>query len=185
MKQVYANLTHTPGLQKSGYCRVVFTARDWVQDPIYSDFMTGKVITKINIRTGGFWMQAAFAPESFSFSQNPKTSNSGEYYEIKASGLLNTYNYAVRNVLETLRNHELIVILYDKYGRRTLLGNDEKGMTLSVQHGNTDSRDGKEYLQLELTGQSEKLAPFYNPDNSPDLPENYLIDSSGNYLLVE
>lgn len=185
MKSAYSDIKNLPSNQVAGICNIVITPREWLQvDPVV-DYDTGKVLTTPILKTNRFWMLLNLAPRSYDYTEAPKVNKSGDYYEIAASGAINTYNYSLRLVLQTLRNSEFVAIVRDRNKRRRIVGNTVAALKLKTAYRQKNSPSGDENLEITLSMDAEDPAPFYNPDNTPEILGNFLIDADGNYLLVQ
>lgn len=184
MKSVYSDIKNISGEHIAGIVDIMITPREWLAaDPVI-DFETGKVLQALSLKTNKFFLLLQLANASYSYEEKPKASKSGDYYEISASADLNTFNYSIQQALETLRYSECIAVIRDRNKRRKLIGMGYSAMKLSVTHSHKNAPSSEEKVTLDLVYESEGLPPFYNPDNTPDILGNYLIDSNGNYLLV-
>lgn len=183
MKQVYANLSYLKQMHSAGLCGIQITPREWlVQDPVI-DFESGRVLQAPALKSDKYWLYLQLTPPSYNYEENPKASKSGDYYEVSASGLLNSFNYQFQQILGTLRMHELVTVLTDRNQRRKIIGNSENAMKLAVTHTH-NNKPGEEKLSLDFACQCEALPPYYNPDNTPDTIGNFLINSNGDFLLI-
>lgn len=185
MKQVYSDLKYQQDIHTAGIWKMQITPREWLASDPVIDFETGIVLQAVALKANKFWLAVELTPRSYDYQETPKNVKSGDYYEISATGLLNTFNSALQQVLETIRYSELVAVITDRNKRRKLIGNTTAGMKLSITHNHKNAPAGLETLQLSLSAQLEDLPPYYNPDNTPDILGNFLIDSNGNYLLVE
>lgn len=185
MKQVYSDLKYLQTIHAAGICKMQITPREWLASDPVVDFETGEVLQAVSLKANKFWLAVELTPPSYDYNETLKNAKSGDYYEISASGLLNTFNSALQQVFETIRYSELVAIIYDRNKRRKLVGNSGAGMRLALVHTHTNTPAGVESLAVTLAAEFEDLPPFYNPDNTPDILGNFLIDANGNYLLVE
>lgn len=184
MKSVYSDLIYQKDIHSAGIWKMQITPREWLSaDPVI-DFETGVVLNAVTLLPNKFWLQLQLTPRSYDYQEIPKTTKSGDYYEVSAVGLLNTFNSQLQQVLETIRYSEVVAVVYDRNKRRKLAGTSSAGMKLSVTHFHKNAPVAVQQLQISLASQSEYLPPFYNPDNTPDILGNFLIDANGNYLLV-
>lgn len=183
MKQVYGDIAYLQEQHSAGLISLQVTPREWLaQDPVI-DYDTGKVLQAIQLAAGKFWLSMQLVPAGYTFEETPKTAKGGDYYEISAGGLLNTFNYEFQQVLETIKRSELVCVITDRNKRRKLIGDTQTGMRLSVSHTHKNN-PGEEKIMLDLNYQCEDLPPYYNPDNTPDGIGNFLINSNGNFLLI-
>lgn len=184
MKQVYADLEYKQQLHIAGLCSMQITPREWLAaDPVI-DFETGRVLQAITLKDDKFWLSLQLTQGSYNYQESPKSSKSGDYYEVSAGGLLNTCNYAVQQILESLRRSELVVTLTDRNQRRKIIGDTNGAMKLAITHTHKNN-PGEERLTLDLAYQCDDAPPYYNPDNTPDVVGNFLINVNGDFLLVE
>lgn len=184
MKPEYSDIQYNKGPYAAGICSVMITPREWLQNDPVIDFATGRVLIVPTLKSNKFWMQLGFTPKSYFYDEPGKSAKSGPYYEIIVSGLLNDYNYSLQQVLQTLLYHEFVVVLRDRNHRRKIVGNTSAGMKLAKNYTQKNSPSGQ-ITEIILTMESEDPAPFYNPDNTPEILGNFLIDANGNYLLVQ
>lgn len=158
--------------------------REWLNTDPVIDFETGRVMQALELKSGKYWLSLQLTQGSYYFSAVPKTSKSGDYYEVSAGGLLNSCNYAIQQILETVRRSELIVTTDDKNLRRKIIGDTQTAMKLAITH-TIDNKTREEKLSLDLAFECKGLPPYYNPDNTPDAVGNFLVDYNGNFLLIE
>lgn len=184
MKSVYSDLKNITGGHSAGIVDVMITPREWLATEPVVDFETGKILQALSLKTNKFFLLLQLAPYSYNYEAKPKASKSGDYYEVNASGDLNTFNYSLRQVVETLRYSECVAIVRDRNKRRILIGNGEDAMKISIFHSIKNGNSAEEKTTIDFSFECDEAPPFYNPDNTPDILGNYLIDSDGNYLLV-
>jgi hypothetical protein len=184
MKPAYSDLIYQKVIHSAGLWKMVIIPREWILDDLLIDFETGRVMDIPAIDGTKFWLQLECTDLSYEYAENPKKTKSGDYYEVNISGSLNTFDFGLQRVLETVRMSELVVIMTDRNKRRKIIGSRENGMALKITHVVKNASHSQEELQLDLTGMFEELPPFYNPDNAPETGGNFLIDSDGNYLFV-
>lgn len=184
MKQTYGDINYLQQQHVAGLCNMQVTPREWLQSDPIIDFATGKVLITPTLKAGRFWLQMQMVPQSYNYDVQTKDSKAGTYKEIKAGGTLNVFNYRLQQILETIEKSDLVTVIDDRKGRKRIIGNTTSAMKLSyeISHKNNP---GMEKISLQLTYTSEIVPPYYNPDAVPDLDQNFLIDSDGNFLLVE
>ena len=184
MKQVYADLAYQQQLHIAGLCSMQIAPRQWLASDPVIDFETGRVLNAIELQSDKFWLSLQLTQGSYNYSAVPKTSKSGDYYEVSAGGLLNTSNYQVQQILESIRRSELVVTTNDRNQRRKIIGDSKSAMKLTITH-TIKNNPGEEKVLLDLFYQTDDAPPYYNPDNTPDAVGNFLINANGDFLLVE
>jgi hypothetical protein len=185
MKQVYSDIKYQKQIHSAGLWYLQITPREWLaKDPVV-DFETGRVLEALQVINDKFFLSLELTPPSYDYKSIPKATKSGNIYNISLSGLLNTFNYSLQQVLESIKYSELVVVLTDRNKRRKVIGDTQSGMELSITHTHKNAPRGEEQIQLDFTYTSNNQPPYYNPDNTPETTGNFLIDSNGNYLLVE
>jgi len=184
MKTVYADIAPATGLHNGGICSVYVIPREWLDaDPVI-DFETGRVLTALPLKPGRFWIRLDLVEETYKFNETPESSKSGPYTKTALAGNLNYYNYMLRQQLETLRRSQPVVMLTDLNQRRRLAGDTETGMIFSYAY-DLNNNPGEEKVSVNMMMETEDPAPYYNPDNAPEIIYNFLENLDGNFLLVE
>jgi hypothetical protein len=189
MNPVYNSLFNKKGVHTGGLCSLYVVPKNWLLNDTNIDFTSGEILTPVTLQAGRNWMVFEIVPANFSFTEIPKDTKSGEYYETTISGSLNNYNQAIQQVVESLRFPEqLVCIVKDRQDRPKLIGNINFGMRLTATHSNTNN-PGKETLDLLLTYTSETLAPYYNIGEGDFSITNYEVifpvTPAGDYLLID
>lgn len=184
MKSIYADIAPIDGSHNGGICSVYVIPREWLAaDPVI-DFETGRVLTAAQLKDNMFWIRMDMLQPTYLFKETPKSNKSGDYTESTLTGDLNWYNYLVRQQLETLRRSQPVILLTDMNQRRRLIGDTETGMIFSYAYS-LNNNPGEEKVSLNMIMETEDPAPFYNPDNEPEIIYNFLENLDGNFLLVE
>lgn len=184
MKLVYADFQPAPGVHVAGICSVYIAPRQWLAANPAIDFTTGKVLNAVALLSNKFWIRMDLIEDSYLFDEDPKDSKSGDYKETTLTGTLNYYGYDLQQILETLRRSQLVVLLTDMNKRRRLAGDADNAMRFTYKH--TQKNDPRQdIITINMIMQTEDPAPFYNPDNEPEIIYNLLENIDGNFLLVE
>jgi len=181
MNLSFTDIRPATGEHVAGICSLYVVPRQWINTDPVIDFETGKVLTAVDLKENTFWIRIDLLQPSYEFTETPKDSKSGDYKEIALTGTLNFYNYILQQQLETLRRCQLVVLLTDMNKRRRLIGDSSAGMLFKYAH----SVHKEEAVQINMMMESEDPAPFYNPDNEPEIIYNLLENVDGNFLLVE
>lgn len=148
------------GVLKSGIVTLQVAPREWIDTVIEVDFDSGKIKTAVSFITGKDWLTLAFASKSYDYNDTPKSNKSGAYREITAAGILNNYDADVQQVIDTLRYHELVVMLMDKNKRIRLIGNTEAGMAFSAGDIIKNAAN-QDTVSVSLIMECEDHPPFY------------------------
>lgn len=185
MKLIYGDIKPISGLHIAGICSVYVAPREWLAADPLADFDSGRILSAVQLKDNKFWIKIDLLQPTYDFEETPKTSKSGDYIETNLTGTLNYYNYELRQMLETLRRHDLVTMIQDQNKRRRFIGDTSTGMILSYSYKLKNGKDREESIQINLNAQTEDPAPFYNPDNEPEFNYNLLQDIDGNFLLVE
>jgi hypothetical protein len=184
MKSIYADIAPATGPHNGSICSVYVIPREWLAaDPVI-DFETGRVLIAAELKENKFWIRMDLLQQTYDFEETPKSNKSGDYKESALSGELNLYNYMIRQQLETLRRSQPVVLLTDMNKRRRLIGDTETGMIFSYNYS-LKNNPGEEKITINMIMESEDPAPYYNPDNEPEIIYNFLENLDGNFLLVE
>ncbi len=185
MKLVYSDIAPAHGPHIAGICSVFVAPRQWLASNPLIDFETGKVLASVELQDNKFWIKIDLLPQTYLFDENHKDSKSGDFKETTLSGTLNFYNYNLQQQLETLRRCQLVVLLTDMNKRRRLIGGMETGMLFKYSHKVNNKNGREEDVQVDMIMDSEDPAPFYNPDDEPEIIYNLLQNIDGNFLLIE
>lgn len=161
MKPAYANLSLATGVRHAGICTIKIVPREWiVADPVV-DFNTGKVLTALQLLNGHTWLTLEFAPTTYEYEEKPKSNKSGSYYEVTLSGIINKYTWDVHQVVETLRYHECVAQITDRYKKTKLVGDKESGLIVTVGNNVKNTQGGQQQVQIQLAMECEGLPPYY------------------------
>jgi|SRR6185437_1803712 len=183
MKQVYADLAYLQEPHSAGLCSLQVTPREWLASDPVIDFESGRVMQTIPLQAGKFWLGMQLTQGSYYYLETPKNDKAGDSYVVTAGGLLNTFNYQFQQVLETMKQSELVAVLTDRNKRKKIIGDTAGGLKMVVTHSHKNN-PGEEKLSIDFTYQCEGLPPYYNPDNTPDGIGNFLINANGDFLLI-
>lgn len=184
MKTVYSDIKPAEGQHVAGICSLYVVPREWLAEDPLIDFESGRVLNAVALKDNKFWIRLDLIQPTYNFEELPKSNKSGDYKESSLTGELNFYNYFLLQQLETLRRSQPVVLLTDMNKRRRLIGDTQAGMILNYSH--TIKNDPpEEKVTINMIMESEDPAPYYNPDNEPEINYNLLEDMDGNFLLVE
>lgn len=162
MLNSYANLKFTEGPYAAGTCFIKAVPREWLLYPIAADFNTGKIIDEILLQPGREFIKLELVPDSYEFDEKPKSNKGGNYFVVTVQGTLNNLTPELLLTLETLRNHELVVILKDRRQRWRVTGDQDAGMTLQFSNKEDSTRQGGlQTVAIDLSMDAEKAALFY------------------------
>lgn len=158
MKQAYTHLALKAGATKKGIVLVKILPKEWLEEDVVIDFATGNITTALNIIAGRDFIELQFAPNTYNLAEKPKANKSGSYYECTVSGTLNNLDATNRQVMESIRHHEYIVLAQDKSGDIKLFGNKTNGMVLTIDNKTNNS---SQLIDVMLAMECENTAPFY------------------------
>lgn len=161
MKPIYASIQASTGQLMPGICSIKIIPREWVADALIVDFATNTILVEPVLADGRNWIDLFLVEPTFAYSEKPKTSKGGSYYELSISGALNNMDAAILQTLETLRYHEFICIVKDKQERNKIAGDTEAGLSLQITHGESNDQGGVQTIGIELFMLSEAASPFY------------------------
>lgn len=161
MKPVYESLPIKEGLHNGGICAIEIIPTEWLPANPVMDFNTGKIISVINPTNP--WLLLSFIPRSYEYTETPKQSSSGTYYEITATGVLNNIDAAMRQRLETLQYHQHIIQLKDRAGNIKLIGTKDRGADVQITYNYSNTSGGMQTATFSLYFESEQSPPYYEP----------------------
>lgn len=133
MKQVYTNIIAKKGSITNGLCKLKVVPKEWIDGSITPSYSTGTV-TNVNLIAGRDWINIECTPNSYDFIEEEKENAAGKYFEITLSGTINITDISTRQILETLRNHELVSISTFKNNTQKITGTEEFGLKLLIQN---------------------------------------------------
>lgn len=161
MKPVYNNIQPVTGHLETGICVAKIIPREWLALPLAVEFTSNTILTEPVLLDGKTWLSLEFVQPTYDYSEKPKTSNGGTYYEILLTGSINNIDASLLQTLETLRYHEHIAIVKDRKGRERIIGDPDSGMTLQVTNRTTNDNGGNITITIELSYLSDAAPPFY------------------------
>jgi hypothetical protein len=162
MKKVYDSLRPAEGVHNGGVIKIEVVPKEWLSNEIEIDFNTGTVNQEIGLITGKSLLTLQLIEDSYEFEERPKSGSAGTFFEISISGLLNTVTAEVLQQLESLRQHELVVICTDRDKLKRIVGTKESAMIFQFGNSNRNNSAGKKEVQISMFYQSERTAPFYS-----------------------
>ena len=161
MKPVYSNIAIKTGVLNPGHYKVQLVPREWLAtDPVVA-FNTGTVLLPVTLLPGRQLLELEFTPESYDYDDKPKSNRGGPYHETTFTGLLNNLDVATLQVLNTMEYHQVVAILHDRQKRQRICGNSDAGMIFTFGQKIATSSNGTEIIQVSLSMESERPAPFY------------------------
>jgi len=163
MKPVYSNIEATQGLYAAGFCKIKLAAKEWISSVISPDFNTGKLTVPVTFFDGFNWLEFSAVPDTIEFSEKPKNNRGGSYYEVSLEADLNNIPPELLPVLESLRYHELVALVYDKRRRYKIIGNHETGLLFNFYNKEDASKQGGvQTVKITMEMDSEFAAIFYD-----------------------
>ena len=155
MNNTYSSIELSTGFYIAGLYKVIIAPREWLTETIDRDFNTGKVIKPVTL------LALQFTPDTYEFSEKPKSGKQGPYFEVSIQGTANNISPKILQTLETYRYHEMIAILYDKKKRLKVVGNKENGLVFTFTNKESTTQGGLQLCEIDLNMLSEQAAPFY------------------------
>lgn len=159
MKSAYASIGLLPGARNTGSIGILLAPREWISSIADPNFSTG-IISSVQFHAGKEWIELEGIPESYQFEEKPKTNKSGDYFEISARAIINQLTPEIQKKLNTYLYSEFVAVLKNKSGYLKLIGNQEQGMILKMDHDQTNTQR----LSIELTIDQIDPAPYYQPN---------------------
>lgn len=161
MKPVYSNIDFTQGAHVGGITKIQVVPREWLNSGLVQDHNTGKILTAVDLLAGKAFIELNFTQDSYEFTEKPKASKPGDYFETNIAGLLNDLDPATYQVLETLRYSQFVVLATDRQQRMRICGNIDRGMSFSFGTKNANAQNGNLTVSVDLDMQTSTAAPFY------------------------
>jgi hypothetical protein len=161
MKPKYSDINLTTGIFSSGIYNIKAVPREWLNAPVLKDFNSNTVTAAITLIGGKTWFELELTPDSYEFDEKPKSNKGSDYFDISLQGNINNLTTDILLILETLRSHELVVILTDRQKRKRVAGNRDNGMILRFGINEKSDQGGNQVIALDLTMQNEFASPFY------------------------
>ena len=159
MKQVNADIKSKTGAHFKGITKIQVAAKEWVSNTIDIDFSTGKVITALTFVAGCGWEEIQFIPGSYNFEEKSKDTKNGSVYDITVTGIMNNNDAATQQLIESIRNHELIVLVTDKTQAIKLAGTLDRGM---IAKFSPKTNSNTEQIEFTAAVENEFLTPYYD-----------------------
>lgn len=158
----YNNLKPKSGKNPGGICSILIADIDWIQNKIKRDFSTGKILTPIQFYPGRDFIQVNFLEKTYNYTETPKETKSGSYFEILVAGTLDYMDAALQQQLESLRYKQVISVVQFMPGGEKIIGNKDFGLNLRFSHKNaTDNNGGLLSIPVEISGNTVDSPPFY------------------------
>jgi hypothetical protein len=161
MKPAYSSVALKEGPHKGGIISIQIAAKEWLDDDIVIDFLTGKVTSAVTFLSTHNWLTLTFTPNSYEYDEKPKSNKSGSYYEVSAAGIINYVDAALQQVLETLRYNQLVCLLTDRNQQLKLIGNKNFGMIFTIEQKNANNQSGVQQVPVSFYLETEDAPPFY------------------------
>ncbi len=163
MKNIYSDIKFTPGLYAAGIYSILIAPREWLLFPLQINFATGIVDHEVHLAPERKFLQLDLVPDSYVFEEKPKESRGGPYFQTQVQGNINNITPELYSSLSSITNHEVIAILYDKRGRKKIVGTHESALNVRFTNKEDSSRQGGiQIVSIDLSMDTENLAPFYD-----------------------
>lgn len=159
MKNTYSSIDSATGSHDGGLVSIKVAAIEWLSTKWQRDFATGTVLPP-SLLSGYEWIVIDLTQESYSYEETPQVSKAGGFFETVIAGLNNNLTPSVLLVLETLVNHQFVVIAKGCDGLERVCGNTDGGMRLTIGNTNKNETSGAKVLSLSLQYQHKKPNPF-------------------------
>lgn len=163
MKPIYNNVLVTTGRYTAGICKILIAPREWLVNTWIKDFSTNVIINTITLQEGRAWLELELVEDTYDFSEKPKESKAGPYFDMSLDGLINDLDEDTLQILNTYRYHEFVGIILDRKRRQIVSGNKDAGMILRMGRETQNKQGGTNEIPISLTIQNEELCPFYAP----------------------
>lgn len=159
----YKNIKPKSGKNPGGICSILIADINWIQDIIFPDLNSGQIITPVVFKQDKNFIQLNLLQKTYSYTETPKDTKSGTYYEVAITGTLDYMNAELQQQLENLRYKQLSTIVQFLPGTKKILGNKDFGLSLRFSNQNTtDNNGGLLSIPISITGNLASAPPFYN-----------------------
>lgn len=156
------NITSTLGNNKGGLIQLQLCPMEWLANAVLANPNTRIVSNPIALLAGKVMLTIKCQSETLEYTEKPKDSGAGSFFEQEIRGIINMDDQDKSLQLDTLRLHRLFVLVPDKNNLTRVIAG-EVGMTLRHEIVIDPEVSGKTYYSINLKGQLEHAAPFYDP----------------------
>lgn len=116
-----------PEVHPSGLCWIVFARHEDVELWPEVDPLTGLCNTPIKLYAGKTWYDCKVVDKGRIFTETPKVSNAGPYWEMQVSGYLGGNNTNQTLSASAMRYHQFVVMFKDRDGQIRFIGDADTG----------------------------------------------------------
>lgn len=132
------NIEYTDCLNMPGIRRLFYVFKDSVLFMAPPRHINQWRIANITLKLDKKWGRIYFLPENTSFDENPKVTEQGDIYTLLCSGLLLSTNELATTLLMALSRKELVLLIEDEKGNLRVLGNQNKGVKISISQSSSN-----------------------------------------------
>lgn len=156
------NITSTLGSNKGGLKHIQLCPMEWLANAVVVHPETRIVTNPIAMKPGKVMLTIKCQSETLEYTEKPKDSGAGSYYEQEIRGIVNLDDQDKNLQFDTLRLHRLFVLVPDKNNLTRVIAG-EVGMSMRIETIIDPEVSGKTYYNITMKGQLEHAAPFYQP----------------------
>ena len=149
-----------PDVQPGGYCWLVYTPFENIENWPAIDPASGLAISPITLKAGKTWYEAKVADKDRVFSESIKVSESGHFWEQQLTAYIGGNNSNQTLNSGTLPFHQYAVMFKDRDGQIRLLGNEDRGVDLFPDYTSGDI-DASRRWNFRFTWQHTNPAIIY------------------------
>jgi hypothetical protein len=156
------NIDYTDCLNMPGIRRLFYVFKDSVLFMAPPRHINQWRIATINLKPDKKWGRIYFLPENTSFDENPQVTEQGDIYSLACSGLLLSTNELATTLLMALTRKELVLLIEDEKGNLRVLGNQNKGVKISISQSSSNIAGDVFGYQFGINFLSDGPAYWFN-----------------------
>lgn len=169
-------------VRTGGICSLKFCKRSDVHTWPEINPATGVMGTALVLKQGGIFYYAELIDQARGFDEQQKDSPAGIFFDITATGSLRGSTASNILSLQSMLNHQWVVILADRNGVTRMMGNEDSGATLTYKY---DSGTGNNARKTEISfkWQHPLPSPVYDA-NAFDIIIGGVVVTAGQLTML-
>lgn len=152
-----------PKVRPGGYCWLVFTPWENVQNWPTINPVTGQAATPIVLKDGKQWYTAGVVDKDRFFREEPRYDMPGHFWEQSVTGYIGGNNSNQTLNAAVLPHHRFALMLKDRDGQIRLIGNEDGGAEVTPRYTSGDF-DASRRWDYQFIWQHTNPAPIYIGD---------------------
>lgn len=162
MQNAWFSIQHLDraSIEVGGLCYFYFTPVESVlQWPVINP-LSGTITDDLVLKAGKSWLRCEVIEKDRSFSENQKSEDPGDFFEMNITGFLPNDTPVNTYTTNLMKNRRFAIVTKERNGIMRLIGNSHSGATFIQSYSSSDA-NGARGRSLSFQWQSPDSAPLY------------------------